>query len=1092
MSLDFAKLRSIFQQAVERPPAEWPTVLEAACAGDAELRRGVEQLLEAHAHGGSVLDQGPLATTGMVPEREGTQIGPYKLLQQIGEGGFGVVFMAEQHEPVKRRVALKIIKPGMDTQQVIARFEAERQALSLMDHPNIAKVLDAGTTESGRPFFVMELVRGVPITQYCDEHHLTPRQRLELLVPVCQAIQHAHQKGIIHRDIKPTNILVAEYDEKAVPKVIDFGVAKAIGSPLTEKTMFTGFGQLVGTLEYMSPEQAKVNQLDIDTRSDIYSLGVLLYELLTGSTPLDKRRLRSAAWDEMLRIIREEEPEKPSTRLSESRSRLPGGILAPPSSAASGSARQTEPTLASIAALRNTEPARLSKLVRGELDWIVMKALEKDRSRRYETASALAMDVQHYLADEPVQACPPSAAYRLRKFARRNKGGLAVTALSLLFLVLLGSGVGWAVRDRAAQRAEFERDRTERQQRLTLQVDLILADVDRLLGEQKWPEALVVVRQAEAALAGGEAAADLEAKVRKRVSDLELVERLEELRLTKDPLANIAIGTEAGPEAADRRYAEVLRQQGLDLDTVSVKEATGWLQARVSVLPALIAALDDWAERIRPHILRANWSARANALTELAQAVDVDPWRRRVRHAVATGDFTILEALARSEEVGRQAPSTVVMLARALKQDQALEVLGVALREHPEDFWLHVHTAIRQPPDRYDLKVRHYTAALALRPHNHFVLTHLARTLHEQGKSNGDQGKLDEAAACWRKRIEFGPHSPHILSALYYELGLVLTSRGKLDEAAAAYRKAIEADPYLASCSYLNLGIVLDDLGRVNEAIDCWRKAIESSERVSKEPYYIGNIRIHGQARVEALRSSKAHYNIGNALINQDKLDEAATYLRKATELNPKYSAPHNSLGVVLSRQGKVDEAIACYRKAIELNKNSHAHFNLGNALAGQEKWDEALAAYREYVAVAPDDPAALNTLAWYLATTSDVKFRNPKEAVELARRAVELDPDPKNWNNWNTLMVAAYRAGLWEEALSACEESIRRKDKGSARCWNGLGMAMIRWQLGEKEEARKAYDRVAEESEKYSWLREFRQEAAETLGIEPTKSTND
>jgi non-specific serine/threonine protein kinase/serine/threonine-protein kinase len=259
---------------------------------------------------------GATVELGPPTERVGQAIGHYKLLEHIGEGGFGVVYMAEQHEPIRRKVALKIIKPGMDTRQVISRFEAERQALSLMDHPNIAKVLDAGAAQSGRPYFVMELVKGQPITQYCDERHLTPRQRLELLLPVCQAIQHAHQKGIIHRDIKPTNVLVAEYDERPVPKVIDFGVAKAISQPLTEKTMFTGFGQVVGTLEYMSPEQAKVNQLDVDTRSDIYSLGVLMYELLTGSTPFDKERLRSAAWDEMLRIIREEEPPKPSTRLS--------------------------------------------------------------------------------------------------------------------------------------------------------------------------------------------------------------------------------------------------------------------------------------------------------------------------------------------------------------------------------------------------------------------------------------------------------------------------------------------------------------------------------------------------------------------------------------------------------------------------------------------------------------------------------------------------------------------------------------------------------------------------------------------------------
>ena len=412
MNIDFAKAREIFLAAVEKGNAkDRGEFLDQACGADQGMRCHVDALLDAHRQSGAFLEQGALAeaTIDQPPdERPGTQIGPYKLLQQVGHGGMGVVYMAEQTAPVNRRVALKIIKPGMDSRQVIARFEAERQSLAMMDHPNIAKVLDAGQTDSGMPYFVMEMVQGVPLTQYCDDQRLTPTQRLELFVPVCLAVQHAHQKGIIHRDIKPSNILVALYDDQPVPKVIDFGVAKAVNQRLTEKTMFTRYGQVVGTLEYMSPEQAKLNQLDIDTRSDIYSLGVLLYELLTGSTPIEQERLRLVAFDELLRVIREEEPPKPSTRLS------------------------SNATLAILADNRNTEPRKLVGLVRGDLDWIVMKAVAKQRGDRYQTADAMAADVRRHLHDEPIEARRPSAFGRVVRVVRRNRVPTLLTALVLL------------------------------------------------------------------------------------------------------------------------------------------------------------------------------------------------------------------------------------------------------------------------------------------------------------------------------------------------------------------------------------------------------------------------------------------------------------------------------------------------------------------------------------------------------------------------------------------------------------------------------------------------------------------------------------
>jgi serine/threonine protein kinase/tetratricopeptide (TPR) repeat protein len=440
-------VESVFFAALEKgSPQERAAYLEEACGKDQELRQHVERLLLAHPKVGSFLQAPAPALPGTVDEptlteRPGTVVGPYRLMEQIGEGGFGLVFVAEQQQPVRRKVALKVIKPGMDTREVIARFEAERQALALMDHPHIAKVLDAGTTESGRPYFAMELVKGIPITDYCDQNQLTPRERLELFVSVCQAVQHAHTKGVIHRDLKPSNVLVTLHDGTPVVKVIDFGVAKAIGQRLTEKTIYTRFAQLIGTPLYMSPEQAEMSGLDIDTRSDIYSLGVLLYELLTGTTPFDQERLRKAGFDEVRRIIREEEPPKPSTRLS-----------------------TLGETLSAVSAKRKTEPRKLPALVRGELDWIVMKALEKDRTRRYETANGLARDVQRYLADEPVEACPPSTGYKLRKFTRKYRRPVSVATAFVVLLVLGAAICVWhdLRATLAHQEAVAERDAKER------------------------------------------------------------------------------------------------------------------------------------------------------------------------------------------------------------------------------------------------------------------------------------------------------------------------------------------------------------------------------------------------------------------------------------------------------------------------------------------------------------------------------------------------------------------------------------------------------------------------------------------------------
>lgn len=425
---------SLFLEALEKEGEEERSAfLDCACGDNVVLRAEVEALLRDHHLADNPLDErlrgldvvrSVLRSVEEANEEEstsgasldilpGTVIGHYKIMEQIGEGGVGLVFVAAQQRPVQRLVALKVIKPGMDTREVIARFEAERQALALMDHPNIARVLDGGMTPTGRPFFVMELVRGVPVTDFCDTNKLSTPDRLNLFIDICQAVQHAHQKGIIHRDIKPSNILVTLHDGIPHIKVIDFGVVKAIGHRLAERTIYTRFTQMIGTPMYMSPEQAEMSTLDVDTRSDIYALGVLLYELVTGLTPFDRARMRSAGIDEVRRIVREEDPPNPSTQLT-----------------------TLGPGLSTVSAQRRTEPAKLLAQVRGDLDWIVMKAMEKQRSRRYETAAAFAEDIRRFLAEKPIEARPPSARYRFRKFAQRNKLALGTIALVAGALVL--------------------------------------------------------------------------------------------------------------------------------------------------------------------------------------------------------------------------------------------------------------------------------------------------------------------------------------------------------------------------------------------------------------------------------------------------------------------------------------------------------------------------------------------------------------------------------------------------------------------------------------------------------------------------------
>jgi tetratricopeptide (TPR) repeat protein len=805
-------------------------------------------------------------------------------LQTIGAGGMGAVFLAEQQQPVRRTVALKVIKPGMDSGQVLARFEAERQALALMDHPNIARVLDAGTTDSGRPYFVMELVKGTPITKYCDEHRLTPRERLELFIPVCQAIQHAHQKGVIHRDVKPSNVLVAPYDGKPVVKVIDFGVAKAAGQRLTERTLVTGFGAVVGTLEYMSPEQAELNNQDIDTRSDVYSLGVLLYELLTGSTPLTKQRIKETPFPELLRLIREEEPPRPSTRLS---------------------ATAEAP---SIAANRGMEPAKLRGLVRGELDWIVMRALEKDRNRRYEAAAAFAADVQRYLHDEPVLACPPSAWYRFRKFARRNKTALALAFAALLVVAAVAGAVGWVVRDREARRSAAGHE-----------AGAALRDARQLQDQGKWPEALEEAKRAEGPLAGFGGLEDLRQQARQIQADSGMVAKLDEARLQRAAFKDGHFDS----SAAEVYYQAAFQSYGLDLATLDPDEAAARMRASV-IREHLLAAVTDWYT-IKPKTDKAGME-RLRAIAVSLE--DADDWRRRFRDLGSRGDRKGLEKLAAEPAILEQPPAALVSLAKALfktgAQEAAIDLLKRAQRQHPGNLWLNHELACqlcfsRQP--RPAEAIGHFRVVLALRPQSPGALNNLAIALFYNGQ-------LPEAVAHYQRAIALQDD----YADAHRNLGLALQRQGKWEEAIVEYGKAIERKPDSA-LAYCTLGGALRTMKRLDDAAAAYRKAIDLLEASPEPP---------GTLAAEAL------CNLGIVVQEQGEVPKAVEAYQKAIALNPDFAEAHYSLGIALGDLGKLAEAEASYRKTIAIKPDfAEAHCNLGGVLRRQQRFPESLAEYR-------------------------------------------------------------------------------------------------------------------------------------------------
>jgi tetratricopeptide (TPR) repeat protein/serine/threonine protein kinase len=1012
--------RSIFMAAVAmESAAQRSAYLDEACGGNAVLRQRVEALLGSHEQAGSFLvkavperlaeqlaePEQPSETCGEpsapdpgpIEEGPDSRVGPYQLLQEIGEGGMGTVYLAEQSQPVRRMVALKIIKPGMDSRQVVARFEAERQALALMDHPNIARVLDAGTTENGRPYFVMELVKGVPITKFCDEWQATPRQRLELFVPVCQAVQHAHQKGIIHRDLKPSNVLVCLYDGKPVPKVIDFGIAKATGQSLTERTMFTELGQVVGTLEYMSPEQAELNQLDIDTRSDIYSLGVLLYELLTGSTPLERKRLNTVGVLEVLRLIREEEPPRPSTRLSESKETLP-----------------------SISAQRQMEPARLTKLVRGELDWIVMKALEKDRNRRYESASAFAADVERYLRDEPVVACPPSARYRLRKFARRNKAKLAIAAALLLTVTVMAGSIGWAVRDRLEREAQSQRAQTARRAQVSGQVReawnaarTLLAANKIATAHQKLVEALTQLGNERAALA------DLAAQVETGAAELDryqrfldLIDRAHEAETAPVLEAAAASDSPSGPGTppsvwtVERRPARAVPFLLRALDCYGVLEREDWSttlaggllgqqqieHVRRTAYAELLWLANDLGTRQQEHRSGNKLSRRAAARQALRYLKRAESTHR------PTQAFHVLRADI-YEDLGEKEVSA------AARQLAARTPPTLAL-----DYFLRALVAF--DAGQLDVAVQACEAALVLEPTDYWSLMRLGHCLSDLGRNQADfAGAARVYAGCILKR----PDHAHAYSCR----GDAYVKLGQNDKAVADCTRAIALDPTDAlawssrAAAYVGLGLPA-------------RAVADYARAIKLEP-----------------KNPRPWSNRGNAYLQLRRYASAVTDCSTAIDLDPKYARAWNNRGAAYHHLGQYDKAVADYSQAIKLEpKFALAYANRGNIyLVKQGEHEKAVADYSQVIQLEPK-----NRMAWCARGLAYRKLGQYEKAVIDYSRAIELNPKEVMKGIWGERGFAYLRLRQYARAIADCSRAIELEPKGAANHHNrGLAYANLR-----------------------------------------------
>jgi serine/threonine protein kinase len=1025
---------AVLNAALELPQAERKAYLDQACADDATLRQQVEALLNAHEHAEDFLEAPPAgldftrtqAANITLTEKLGDKIGRYKLLQQIGEGGCGMVYMAEQEEPVRRRVALKVIKLGMDTKSVIARFEAERQALALMDHPNIARVLDAGATEKGRPYFVMELVRGIKITEFCDENKFSTSDRLKLFIQVCQAIQHAHQKGIIHRDIKPSNILVTVNDGVPVPKVIDFGIAKATQGRLTDKTLFTAFDQFIGTPAYMSPEQAEMTSLDIDTRSDIYSLGVLLYELLTGKTPFDAKELLQVGLDAMRRTIRDSEPLKPSTKLS----------------------TMLDAERSIIARQRQTDSPKLLSLVRGDLDWVVMKSLEKDRTRRYETANGFAADIQRHLANEPVSARPPRGLYRLQKSLRRNKGAFAAVAIIVCVLLI---GIVVSVTE-AIRATRAEREQVRLRQRA--EADEKNAQTEALKSEQTAKFLTDMLKAAGPGVARGRDATLLR----------EILNKTEE-RVGKE-LANqpevqgdlwLTLGS-TYDQIGDQQRAILNLQRAVDSYRISSNQSNSKLARTLGFLGACQSYIGNISMgKTNTQLSLAMARKGGDALT-LATCLDYAaysflPWAMCATQGVPY----FREELALRKQLGKTAGVTLCMrslacaldgtdeaeslLRDALAMDrqnlssddpqisQAMFGLGQTLLkrdkvDEAETFLLQAAVMDRKILDR-----NHPSLGIEMRI--------LAQTVIGQSRTNRVETLLQKAAG-------MSANEPRFEADLLNAFAAAFKEQNELDEAEALGRKALAirrklfGDQHLDVSQSLNfLALVL--LQRSWELPPALKQSkLTEAELLAREGLAIRRNQL-AEPSIAIVESLVCVAEIRRA---QNDFSEAESLGRQALEIRKKLlgypdgiSAALTSLGDTLNDERKFSEAEDLFRQALARYQETWggAHFEIANAfahLAGclqkQGRFAEAEPLFRQSLTIATDtleekDPYiayAVTTLAEVLRdegklAESEQQFR---EALRIRRKYLG-DQSPGTAASLNDLTDLLKREGKPDEA---------------------------------------------------------------------------